>query len=145
MFAVLGEAARAIGGGSRAAAILRLREALQDARDYAENREAFEQGERREYALSRLDLEALLPVVAGRDAAGASRSTGRATSRPRCGWPGIKLKLILAGAAEAWKVAAQIAAARVPVLITPLDEPAGQLRDARRDAGERRAPAQGAG
>lgn len=120
MYAVLGESGAGLAGGARGAAMLRLREAFQDALDYANNRSAFDRGERREYALSRLDLEALQPVVKGElplvvlvhrasDIEAALRLARD-----------FRLKLIVAGAREAWMVAGQLAAARVPVLLDPL-------------------------
>ncbi len=120
MFAVLGEQGAGLSGGSRGGAILRLREAFQDALDYAANRKAFEQGERRDYALSRLDLEALGPVVKGQlpIVISAGRASDiEATLRLA---KELGLKLILADAAEGWMVARQIAEAKVPVLINPL-------------------------
>ena len=94
-------AARSLAGGSRGAALLRLREALQDARDYDENRQSFERGERRDYALSRLDLEALQPVVRGElplvlavNRASDIQTVLRIAKEE-------KLKMILAGAAKA--------------------------------------------
>ena len=120
MFAVLGERGAGLTGGSRGGAILRLREALQDALDYAANRKAFEQGERREYALSRLDLEALGPVVKGQlplvlsvDGASDIEAALRLAKD-------FDLKLIVADAAEGWKVARQLAEAKIPVLINPM-------------------------
>jgi imidazolonepropionase-like amidohydrolase len=122
MFAVLGEAGAERSGKSRADAMLRLREALRDALDYAANRKAYDQGNRREYALSRLDLEALVPVARGElplvvavDGASDIEATLRLARE-------MKLKLILAGAAEGWRVASQIAEARVPVLVNPLQD-----------------------
>ncbi len=122
MFAVLGEHGARLSGGSRAAAILHLREALRDALDYAANRKAFEQGERREYSLSRLDLEALVPVAKGQlpivisaDRASDIEATLRLAKE-------LGLKLILADVAEGWKVARQIADAKVPVLMNPLTD-----------------------
>ena len=122
MFAMLGETGARLAGGSRSAALLRLKEAFQDALDYAANRKAFDAGDRRPYILSRLDLEALLPVVKGElplvilvDRASDIESALRLARD----W---KLKLILASANEAWKVADQIAAAKVPVLLTPLED-----------------------
>ena len=116
----LGEGGAAIAGGSRAAALLLLREALQDARDYAANRAAFERGERRAYALSRLDLEALVPVVAGDepllvevDRAADLLTVIRFAQEE-------KVRVVLAGAAEGWMVADELAAAGVPVLLQPL-------------------------
>lgn len=127
MFARLGEAGARLSGGSRAAAILRLREAFEDAKDYAANRKAFDTGDRREYALSRLDLEALIPVIRGElplviEAHQASDiETALRLAKD------YNLKLILAGARQGWKVADQIAAARVPVLVTPLENLPGDF------------------
>ncbi|MGH9458171.1 MAG: amidohydrolase family protein [Thermoanaerobaculia bacterium] len=121
MFAQLGEDAAEDAGGARGAAMLRLREALQDALDFAANRRAFESGDRREYALSRLDLEALGPVVRGElplvvtvrrasDILGALQLARE-----------FDLRLVLTGADEAWKVARQIVEAGVPVLLNPME------------------------
>lgn len=122
MFAELGEGGARLAGGSRAGAMLLLKEALEDARDYAEHRAAWEKAERRPYALSRLDLEALGPVVRGElplvlavDRASdieAALKLGRERH----------LKLVLAGCDEAWMVADEIAAAKVPVLLNPLSD-----------------------
>lgn len=120
MFAVLGEHGAGLSGGSRGGSILRLREAFQDALDYAANRKAFEEGERREYALSRLDLEALGPVVKGQlplvlsaDRASDIEAALRLAKE-------LDLKLIVSDAAEGWMVARQLAEAKVPVLINPM-------------------------
>lgn len=121
MFAVLGSAGRRFGGGSRAAALLLLREVLHDAREYARDTKSYEQGERRELAVSRLDLEALQPVLKGEMPLVVSvnrASDVQATLRMA---KEEKLKLILAACAECWVVAEEIAAAKVPVLITPLN------------------------
>lgn len=121
MFAALGETGAEFAGGSRAGAILRLREAFEDALDFAANRQSFEKGERREYALSRLDLEALIPVVKGELplVLAVHRATDIEAALRLA--KDYNLKLILAGANEAWQVADQIAAAKVPVLVNPLD------------------------
>ncbi len=122
MLAVLGETGAEKAGGSRAGAILLLREALADARDWADHRADWEKGARRSYALSRLDLEALGPVARGEmpmmiqahrasDLLAALRLAKEE-----------KLNLILAGADEGWRVAAEIAAAGVPVVLNPLDD-----------------------
>ena len=121
MFAFLGERGAELTGGARSAAILRLREVLQDAADFAANRKAFDSGDRREYSLSRLDLEALVPVVRGElplvvtaDRASDIVAAVRLAKE-------LSLRLILAGVAEGWMVAGEIAAADVPVLVEPLD------------------------
>ena len=120
MYAVLGEAGAQLAGGARQSAILRLREAFQDAQDYAANRKAFDQGDRRPYALSRLDLEALIPVVKGELplVLGAERASDIEAALRLA--KDFHLKLILAGASEGWIVAREIAEAKVPVLVNPL-------------------------
>ena len=122
MFAELGETGSRLSGGSRGGAILRLREALQDALDYAANRKAFEQGDRREYALSRLDLEALVPVVKGTLPLVVTANRASDIEAALRLAKDFNLKLILAGADEGWVVARQIATAKVPVLINALED-----------------------
>jgi imidazolonepropionase-like amidohydrolase len=121
MFATLGERGADLAGGARGAALLRLRELLQDATDFAAHRREFEAAGRRDYSASRLDLEALVPVVRGEMPLVVSvhRSSDilavlRLGAEPR-------LRLVLSGVTEGWEVAREIAAADVPVLIEPLD------------------------
>ncbi len=122
MFAVLGETGAEKAGGSRAGAILLLREALADARDQADHRADWEKGARRSYALSRLDLEALLPVARGQIPliVQAHRASDLLAALRLA--KEEKLKLILAGADEGWRVAAEIAAAGVPVVLNPQND-----------------------
>ncbi|MBX6365634.1 MAG: amidohydrolase family protein [Gemmatimonadetes bacterium] len=121
MHVVLGSQGAEIAGGARGAAILELREALQDAKDYAANRRAFEANQRRPYALSRLDLEALIPVVEGRlplvvkvDRASDILTVLRVARE-------YNVKLVLSGVQEGWRVAPEIARAHVPVILNPID------------------------
>jgi len=120
MVAVLGASGADLSGGARGGALLRLREALEDARDFAANRRAWETGERREYALSRLDLEALVPVVRGElplavrvDKASDIVSTLRLGDE-------YSLRLMILGAADGWMVADRLAKSGVPVVINPM-------------------------
>lgn len=120
MYAVLGEQGAERTGGTRATNLLRLREVLQDTRDHAANRNAFDAGSRRDYSLSRLDLEALIPVVRGE--VPLAVTVNRASdilNALRLGRE-LNIKLILQGAAEGWMVAREIAAAKVPVVTNPL-------------------------
>lgn len=103
-----------------ATALLRLREALDDARVFTRSRAAWERNQTRRFAPSRLDLEALVqaldgkvPVVFNVDRE-ADILSALALSREQ------KLRPIIAGGAEAWKVAPALAAAKVPVIINPL-------------------------
>jgi imidazolonepropionase-like amidohydrolase len=120
MIALLGEAGAAVAGGSRATAMLRLREALQDAADYSVNRLAFSTGRRREYARGRLDLEALIPVLKGQVplAVSANRASDLLAAMRLA--DELKLRLVLLGAAEGWMVADEIARRKVPVVVKPL-------------------------
>jgi len=122
MFAVLGESGAKQAGGSRAAALLALREALQDARDYADNASAYASNRRRSYALTRLDLEALRPVLDGKEPLVVQVNRASDIEAALRLAHDFKLKLIVSGGAEAWMVAAQLANAHVPVLLNPLED-----------------------
>jgi imidazolonepropionase-like amidohydrolase len=119
MFANLGEAGAASEGGSRASAMLRLREALQDALDFVRNRAAWNTAQRRPYARGRLDLEALGPVVRGELplAVNVNRASDLLAAMRLA--DEFQLKLILLGAAEGWRVADELAARKVPVVVKP--------------------------
>ncbi|HYH82219.1 MAG TPA: amidohydrolase family protein [Longimicrobium sp.] len=121
MFASLSESSREAGGGARGGQTMRLREVLEDARVWARNPQAFERGESREYSVSRLDLAALQPVLAGRLplAVEAHRASDIQTTL-RIGRE-YGLKLVIVGGTEAWMVAADLAQARVPVLVKVLN------------------------
>ena len=101
---------------SRGELLLRLREVLDDARTYARRKADYERAQTRQFAASRLDLEALGPVLDGRvpllleaDRASDIESAIKLARD-------YNLKLIISGAAEAWMVADKLAAAHVPVL-----------------------------
>jgi imidazolonepropionase-like amidohydrolase len=122
MVAALGETGAGVAGGSRSTAILRLREILEDARDYGINRAAFNTGNRRDYARARLDLEALQPVLRGQVplAVLANRASDLLASVRLANE--FKLRLVLVGATEGWMVADQLSQARVPVVVQPLTD-----------------------
>lgn len=121
MWGNLGESARAAVKGARGTTTLRLREILEDARAYGRNRAGFESGQTREFAVSRSDLEALQPVLAGRlplvlEAHRASDIlTATRLARE------IGFRLIIQGGTEAWMVADELAQARVPVIVKVLN------------------------
>lgn len=101
---------------SRGELILRLRELLEDVRAYARRRADFERAQTREFAASRLDLEAMQPVLGGRlpliIVANKASDIEAALRLAR----EYALKIMIAGGAESWMVADQLAAAKVPVL-----------------------------
>lgn len=120
LYAQLGESGAALAGGARAAAMLHLRQSLADARDYAEHGDDYAEGQRRPYAINRLDLEALAgyldgrrPVVIEVHRASDIRSTLRFADEQG-------LDLVIRGGAEAWRVADELAGAGVPVILDPL-------------------------
>ena len=122
MFAALGEAGADQAGGSRAAALLALREALQDAADYADNTSAYAGNQRRDYALTRLDLDALGPVLSGEVPLVVHVNRASDIEAALRLAHDFKLQLVISGGAEAWMVADQLAAAHVPVLLNPLED-----------------------
>jgi len=111
--------ARAVDGG-HASAILRVREAFDDAREFSRRRAAWERNQTREFAPSRLDLEALVlaltdktPVVFHVDRAADILSALEVARE-------FGLRAIIARGLEAWRVADELAAAKVPVIAMPL-------------------------
>lgn len=121
LYVHLGEAGAALSGGTRGMALVKFRAALEDARDMAAHRPAFEAGERRPYGLDRLALEALAetletgrPVVATVHRASDIEAALRLARE-------FDLNLVVNGGAEAWMVADQLAAAGVPVILDPLE------------------------
>ena len=122
MFGILNEGAAERTGGARGTAVLRLRELLEDVKVYAANPAAYETRDRRDLSLSRLDLEAMVPVVQGRLplvlAVDRAPDILNALSLAK----EFKLRLILSGAAEGWRVAGAIRAAGVPVIMNPLTD-----------------------
>ena len=114
------------GVNSRGELIVKLRELLEDTRFFQTHRTAFERAETRPFAASRLDLQAMIPVIEGRlpllitvDRASDIDAAMRLARE-------YNLKLIIGGGAEAWMMADKLAAARVPVLTGAMNNiPAG--------------------
>ncbi|MEO0998845.1 MAG: amidohydrolase family protein, partial [Pseudomonadota bacterium] len=106
-----------LAGGSRAAALDVMKQALADARDYDANRGAYAVGARRPYSVSAADLEALVAVadksipliVEANRASDIAALVEFALTED--------IRLIVSGGAEAYLVAVELAAAGVPVII----------------------------
>ena len=101
--------------GARAEFWSKWRALLDDVKTYQSRRAAYESGNTRTFAASRADLEALTPVVAGQlplvlDVDRAGDILAALAFAKDYG-----LKLWIGGGAEAWMVAREIAAAKVPV------------------------------
>lgn len=116
----LGEHGARDAGGSRPAAYALFRDALTQAQDYRRNPATFG-GRDRGALIKRSDAEALLKVIDGQvplvvhvDRASDIRNVlGLTRDYP-------KLRLVLTGASEGWRVAREIAAAKVPVIAAAL-------------------------
>lgn len=118
----LGESGARRAGGSRAAAILLFRQMLAEARDYQRNPAAYD-GRSSDSLLKRADAEALLRVLDGRDRLFIKverASDILSVIRLLADFPQIKPTLI--GVTEGWQVAPQIAAARIPVIASALND-----------------------
>jgi imidazolonepropionase-like amidohydrolase len=121
-FLEYGEAGARAAGGSRPAAFAMLRDAIFQVRDYARNPASYsDRG--KDALLTRSDVQALVPVIEGQmpllvhveRASDILAILDLKRELPT-------LKLVLVGATEGWTVAAQIAAAKVPVIASALND-----------------------
>ncbi len=116
MVAQIQDAAPA-GVTSRGELLAKLRTLLDDAREWPARRTSVEEGRSRPLAAPPADLEALQPVLTGTlplvvlaDRAAEIDAALRLAAD-------YKLRIILAGAAEAWQRASRLAAAKIPVVV----------------------------
>ena len=115
-----------VGLSSRGEIIVKLRELLEDTKFFRTHRDAFDRAQSRPFAASRLDLQAMIPVIEGRlpllitvDRASDIDAAMRIARD-------YNVKLIIGGGAEAWMIADKLAAARIPVLTGAMNNiPAG--------------------
>lgn len=109
------EDSRGAGVGARGELLVKLRELLEDTRAYSSRKAEFERAATRPFMAGRLDLEAMIPVVQGREPliviANRASDIEAALRVAR----DYNVRMLLAGGAEAWMVADKLAAARVPV------------------------------
>lgn len=114
------------GLSSRGELIVKLRELLDDTRFFRTHRDAFDRAQTRPFAASRLDLQAMIPVIEGRlplvitvDRASDIDAAMRLARE-------FNVKLMIGGGAEAWMMASKLAAAHIPVLTGAMNNiPAG--------------------
>ncbi|WP_263787345.1 amidohydrolase family protein [Salinibacter grassmerensis] len=114
------EAAEAT-GAARGGLAMRLREAFEDARFYAENRDNYRRGATRDLSMSRLDLEAMAAVLDGERplVVRAARASDIDAALRIAEAFGIDLRI--EGGEEAWMRADRLAAADVPVVVKALN------------------------
>ena len=113
-----GESGARLAGGSRVATFVAFANALREAQEFVRGRWDAESA-----LLTRADVEALGPVIAGEQAlyVGVERASDiRSVLGLKRDFP--RLDLVLVGASEGWLVAREIAAAGVPVIADGLDD-----------------------
>ncbi|MDO1558878.1 amidohydrolase family protein [Brevundimonas sp. 2R-24] len=127
MVAPFGAAGANIAGGARGAQFVLFKAIMDEVRLYQRNRAAYDRGGVRQLMLSTADLEALIPVAEGRmplvvevNRASDILAVLRLAREEN-------LRIILNGAQEGWRVADEIAAARVPVILNPLADLPGSF------------------
>jgi imidazolonepropionase-like amidohydrolase len=118
----MGEDGARRAGGSRAAQIVILKALLQDVRDYAKTKANYDLGHSRAFSLSQPDLEALIPVVEGREPLIVSVHRAADILQVLKLAREEKLTIILEGAEEGYMVAPRIAAAHVPVMVHAFED-----------------------
>lgn len=121
IFAVFGERSGDFSGGSRANALHKMTQAFEQAREFSENEEAVRSGEYRQLDYSIDDLVALQKLLK-RDIPLVVETNRRADILAMLDLAKSQnIRLILSGAAEAWRAAKEIAAAEVAVMVDPMD------------------------
>lgn len=116
MFGQLGND-QAAGVSARGQLLGKLRQLLDDTKFYASHKADFDRAQARDLSAGRTDLEAMVPVVQGRLPLiiSAERASDIRTALDLAKEYG--LKIVIGGGSEAWMVADELAAAKVPVLV----------------------------
>jgi imidazolonepropionase-like amidohydrolase len=113
-----GRAADAM-GGTRGGLAVFMRQAFDDALHYDANRRNFDQNRTRDYVLHQLDLDALVPVLEG-DIPLVVTVNRASDMRVLVGLAEeYNIRMVFSSAREAWKVADDLAAAEIGVIIDP--------------------------
>jgi imidazolonepropionase-like amidohydrolase len=108
--------------GARGGLWMTLRQALDDARFYATHRAQYDANGTRVLGLHRMDLEALQPVLRGEQPLVVTVHRASDIETALRFADEYKLKLVLRGASEAWLMRDEIAKAKVPVILDPLED-----------------------
>src|SRR5438270_427571 len=104
------------GLNSRGELIVKLREVLEDTRYFQSHRDAFDRAQTRPFAASRLDLQALIPVIEGRLSLLVTVDREADIDAAMRLARDYNVKLMIRSGAEAWMMADKLAAAHIPVL-----------------------------
>jgi imidazolonepropionase-like amidohydrolase len=126
------------GLGSRGELIVKLRELLEDTKFFQAHRDAFDRAQTRPFVASRLDLQAMIPVIEGGLPLLVTVERASDIDAAMRLARDYNVKLMISGGAEAWMVADRLAAARIPVLTGAMNNiPAGfaELGERQENAG----------
>jgi imidazolonepropionase-like amidohydrolase len=102
--------------GAAGELIGQLRDLLDDTKSYMRRKADFERAQTRPFVATRRDLEAMIPVVEGREILTIYADKASEIQASLAIAKDYNLKIAIAGAAEGWLLADKIAAAKVPVL-----------------------------
>ncbi len=118
----LSESSKSAGGGSRAGVLEVLRRLFADAQEYERRKTDFRKNQMQSLAAPAADLEALGPALRGElpVVIDANRQSDIASALRLA--REFRLRLIIRGGVEAWKLASDLAAAKVPVILNPIDD-----------------------
>jgi imidazolonepropionase-like amidohydrolase len=119
MHVALGGAAGAASGNSRGRAIEMLRDVLDDAATFGKNKGAFDRNQTRKLSAGRADLEALGAVLRGDEPMVVNADSEHDIRAALRLAKARKLRLVIVGGTEAWKVAKELATAKVAVILDP--------------------------
>ncbi|HSE28227.1 MAG TPA: amidohydrolase family protein [Gemmatimonadales bacterium] len=125
LLANLGAAAKGAGGGARARGLARLERLLDDAAEYDRRRADFRRNAIQPLSAPAEELEALLPVLRGERPLYVVANSERDIRNALHLAAERRLRLVLLGAAEGWKVAGELARAGVPVVVNPFQNVPG--------------------
>jgi imidazolonepropionase-like amidohydrolase len=113
--------ASTVDAGSRGDLLLRLRQVFDDARAYPTRKAAYERAATRPFVISHIHLEALQLVLTGKVPLVVAVDRASDIQALLDLARDYRIRVVVVGGAEAWKVAAALAAAKVPVLTGALD------------------------
>ena len=102
--------------GASGELIGRLRDLLEDTKTYMRRKSDFERAQTRPFVATRRDLEAMIPVVEGRETLTLIADQAAEIREALSIAKDFGIKIVIAGGAEAWTMADKLAAAKVPVL-----------------------------
>jgi len=121
MHVTLGDSALPSARGSRGMAVERLRELLDDAAAFARRKGEYERNQTRRFAASRLDLAALAEVTAGRQPLVVWAQRASDIQAALALGRELGARVVIAGGTEAWRVAPELARAKVGVILDPME------------------------